>query len=223
MLARHVTAVPHHDAPDPIRIAALSAALLINAAVALLLLRPLDWSQFRLPLPAERQLVVELIPRITVPPPIPAPPPPVPRPSVRSTRVSVPVAPLPQPLPVQPAIVDSMASIEVPAIAVPATDAPPMPAGNVGASVDYAFAPPPPYPAVSLRRGSEGTVWLRVEIDAAGTPMNVDVEHSSGDRALDAAARAQVLKRWRFKPAMLDGTPVRATALVPVVFSIGTY
>ncbi|PJA41211.1 MAG: hypothetical protein CO182_07050, partial [Lysobacterales bacterium CG_4_9_14_3_um_filter_62_6] len=36
------------------------------------------------------------------------------------------------------------------------------------ASIDHAFAPPPPYPPIALRHGAEGAVWLRIEVDASG-------------------------------------------------------
>jgi protein TonB len=48
----------------------------------------------------------------------------------------------------------------------------------------------------------------------------VQVERSSGHRVLDAAAKEQVLAKWRFKPAMQDGRAVQAIGLVPVEFNL---
>jgi periplasmic protein TonB len=63
-------------------------------------------------------------------------------------------------------------------------------------------------------------VTLRVLVDVDGRPIDVQVEHSSGHRVLDAAAKKQVLAKWRFRPAMQDGQVVQAIGMVPVVFSL---
>jgi len=47
----------------------------------------------------------------------------------------------------------------------------------------------------------------------------VTVEESSGVASLDDAAAAAV-RRWRFRPARRNGTPVRATVQVPVRFAL---
>jgi protein TonB len=86
--------------------------------------------------------------------------------------------------------------------------------------LDYASAPPPPYPPEAARRRLEGTVLLQVLVDVDGRPLEVLVQRSSGHRALDDAARKFVLKRWMFKPAVRDGQPVQAIGLVPVKFSM---
>ena len=83
-----------------------------------------------------------------------------------------------------------------------------------------ADAPPPSYPIIALRRGQEGTVLLRVEVATDGRPRTVAVERSSGHRALDDAARRQVLTKWRFVPAMRNGRAIEAVGLVPVRFSL---
>ena len=48
----------------------------------------------------------------------------------------------------------------------------------------------------------------------------MDVVRSSGHRELDEAARAQVLKRWSFRPATRDGLAIQAIGLVPIQFSL---
>lgn len=217
MLARHTAPHAHGNTPDPIRIVAGSAALIINAGVALLLLQPRQWSELALPTRPEPFTVVELTPHTVIPAP-PTPAPPQPAPAVRATKT--PIAAPPQPIPVETAIPFPTEPVATQSIIDSAPSTPTAPSGTTQASLDYAFAPPPPYPPIALRRGIEGTVWLRIEVDEAGTPAKVTVERSSGDRILDGTARSHVLNRWRFQPARLDGEAIRGIALVPVTFAI---
>ena len=89
-----------------------------------------------------------------------------------------------------------------------------------GVRLEYAQAPAPTYPRAALRSGAEGTVLLQVLVDVDGRPLQVGVNRSSGDRRLDVAAREQVLRHWRFRPAMHDGRAVQAIGLVPINFSL---
>lgn len=218
MLARHVPAHAHRTAPDPIRVAAGSAALLINALAALLLLQPRQWSELTLPMrPSPPPTEVVLIPQTAIPlPPTPAPP----VAEVRHTPVSVPqptlTPQLPDPVFAAPPTVPALSSEFIGDPAPPVSP----PSGTHEASIDYAFAPPPPYPAAALRSGAEGTVWLRIEVDESGATVRVTVERSSGNHALDNGARSHVLNRWRFQPARRDGEAMRGVALVPVTFAI---
>ncbi len=91
---------------------------------------------------------------------------------------------------------------------------------GAGATLGYEHAPPPRYPRQALQRGWQGTVWLRVHVDAQGRPVAVDIHQGSGHGLLDRTAREQVLKRWRFVPAVIDGNPVPAQGLVPIDFLI---
>ena len=88
---------------------------------------------------------------------------------------------------------------------------------------NLAYARPPGapnYPGPALRARQEGLVMLRIHVDAQGVPTHVEVERSSGHRALDRAAVNYALKRLRFKPAERDGRPVAAIARVPVDFRL---
>ncbi|HEY5970560.1 MAG TPA: TonB family protein [Pseudoxanthomonas sp.] len=87
-------------------------------------------------------------------------------------------------------------------------------------SLGYADATPPPYPRDAARTGAQGTVLLKVLVDTDGTPLEVAIHESSGNRSLDRGAREHVLKHWRFQPAMHDGHAVQAYGLVPIVFSM---
>ncbi|RYZ74064.1 MAG: TonB family protein [Lysobacteraceae bacterium] len=77
--------------------------------------------------------------------------------------------------------------------------------------------PPPRYPAEALRRGESGTVLVRVEVDANGTPSGVALMQRSGSRDLDRAAM-EAVRRWRFLPAQRDGRPVPGSLVIPMDF-----
>ncbi|NIK34564.1 protein TonB [Xanthomonas arboricola] len=123
----------------------------------------------------------------------------------------------------EPAVVDNAtfaltavseaASDSAPAIAAPSS---PIEAGQL----QYLSSPAPSYPVAALRAGQQGTVLLRVLVGTDGRPAEVSVQTSSGHRALDLAARSQVLRNWRFQPAMQNGQAVQAYGLVPVSFSL---
>ena len=79
--------------------------------------------------------------------------------------------------------------------------------------------PAPRYPFSARRRGQEGRVVLRVEVDPAGRAADVSVAHSSGVSALDRAA-ADAVRRWRFQPARRGGVPVVGRIEVPILFRL---
>lgn len=89
-----------------------------------------------------------------------------------------------------------------------------------GVPLAYDDASPPRYPRDAARLGLEGTVLLRVQVDASGNVLNVDIEQGSGVRELDQAAQRHVKRHWRFHPAMQNGRAVAAWALVPISFSL---
>ncbi|HSW13441.1 MAG TPA: energy transducer TonB [Solimonas sp.] len=77
--------------------------------------------------------------------------------------------------------------------------------------------PAPVYPAESRRKQEEGTVMLRVRVDAEGRVAGLEVENSSGYERLDQAAVGAVLG-WKFIPKRMDGQPIAGIAMVPIVF-----
>lgn len=77
--------------------------------------------------------------------------------------------------------------------------------------------PAPEYPAASQRAGEEGTVIVRVDVDASGTPTSVTLGQTSRSRDLDRAA-LRAVRGWTFEPAMRDGQAVASTVQVPVEF-----
>ncbi|PFH04386.1 TonB family protein [Collimonas sp. PA-H2] len=77
----------------------------------------------------------------------------------------------------------------------------------------------PEYPRRSLRNEEEGTVTVKLFIDAKGYVADAFVERSSGFIGLDSAT----LNAWfscRFKPAMADGVPVASTTRMQYVWRL---
>jgi len=78
----------------------------------------------------------------------------------------------------------------------------------------------PPYPAPAVRGGIQGTVTLRLEIDADGNVGAATVAKSSGSAVLDDAAVAWVKAHWRYRPATDGGTAVASTTMAAVAFNL---
>ncbi|WMJ70022.1 energy transducer TonB [Stenotrophomonas sp. 24(2023)] len=202
---------------DPARVAAWSAALALHLLALLLLLIPAAYQAT--PLPREKTQV-RLITRVE--------PPPLPPRDVTAPPKHVQVVPQPRTVPTPPLPAPTAVIEDAPAFVLPAAapdTAPALPSlapstPQVGAELHYRSAPPPAYPAAALRANQQGTVLLRVEVGSDGRPVNVTIERSSGARALDQAARSQVLNRWTFEPAQRDGVAVPAIGLVPIDFSL---
>lgn len=85
-------------------------------------------------------------------------------------------------------------------------------------SVEYVRAPAPVYPRESSRRHERGTVLLRVLVDPAGRPAQIQIERSSGHTRLDEAAREAVQKAM-FRPHEVNGVPQAAQVLIPIEFT----
>jgi len=77
----------------------------------------------------------------------------------------------------------------------------------------------PKYPPQALRSGVEGSVSVRVEVDASGNPTDVQVVERSGERSRDLdRAVTDAVRKWKFEPAMKDGKAVAGAVVVPVEF-----
>lgn len=79
---------------------------------------------------------------------------------------------------------------------------------------------PPSYPEEAARVGAQGTVGLLVQVSSKGVPTKVTVAGSSGTPSLDREARNAV-RKWRFTPAQIQGTPVPFEYSLEVRFIIG--
>lgn len=205
-------------APHATRSLALALTLSLNLAILLLALRPSTPFPIQVPLPLSMQAAI-----VQPPPPV-VPPPTVPTLRVAPEHITVPRV---QPARIHPAPISIPAVPAVAPIAPHATDtaiadtrsAAGIP-GDTEATIAYATASAPAYPIQALRAGVQGTVLLKVLVDANGKPVEVLIAHSSGSRALDAAARSHVLAAWRFHPAQRGGHAIEAWALVPIRFDL---
>ena len=79
--------------------------------------------------------------------------------------------------------------------------------------------PKPFYPAAARRRGMQGQVLLRVEVNVRGKVSNIELKKSSGYRLLDDAAITTV-KQWRFIPAKNHNKLVTSVVEIPVRFEL---
>jgi protein TonB len=77
----------------------------------------------------------------------------------------------------------------------------------------------PEYPRMSRQMEEEGTVVLRVFVQADGSAGTVEIRTSSGFPLLDQSARNAV-QSWRFEPATSDGKPVGEWFLIPIPFKL---
>ncbi len=68
---------------------------------------------------------------------------------------------------------------------------------------------PQDYPWESLQRNEQGVVAVQYVVDEKGDVAECTIESSSGHARLDAAA-CPIVRRWKFKPATLDGKPTSA-------------
>lgn len=114
----------------------------------------------------------------------------------------------PPPPPAAPAAAAPVAPVEAAPTAIAPGDRPVPLAGQM---------PPPRYPPSALRRGEQGTVVVRVEVDANGKPGGVALVRRSGSRDLDRAAM-EAVRNWRFQPAQRDGHAVAGSIEVPFDF-----
>lgn len=205
---------PFEYAPHAVRSLAMALTLALNLVILLCALRPIARFPIQAPIPDTLQAT------ILQPPVVP----PVPVPVLHVVRhVSAPTVHVAvmhrSPITIPP--VSAIAPITpLPTQTAPAGMNTTGAVGDSEATIAYETATPPAYPIEALRAGVQGTVLLKVLVDASGTPVQVAIERSSGSRALDDAARQHVLAAWRFHAAMRDGRAIEAWALVPVRFAL---
>jgi TonB family protein len=76
----------------------------------------------------------------------------------------------------------------------------------------------PEYPPDAKARGIKGTVLLHAIIAKDGSVK--DLEVSEGICSL-AVSALHAVKKWRYKPTMLNGNPVEVDTTISVVFTLG--
>ena len=84
--------------------------------------------------------------------------------------------------------------------------------------VDTSTCSRPVYPEEDARLKNAGTVTMQFLIGADGWVVESKIQKSSGYSSLDEAARAGLAK-CRFRPATLEGKPVRAWVGVQYVWT----
>ena len=76
-----------------------------------------------------------------------------------------------------------------------------------------------PYPLDAAKLHQQGTVILDVLVGSDGLPQTIEIEKSSGFRALDIAARDAV-RHWTFQAGTRNGVTTALWARVPITFSL---
>lgn len=187
------------------------------------------------PLPMPEAPAAPSVPAMAVPPPKELPTPavhrpapsrrqPVPQPSDNAVRSAAPPSPMDSPaVPPAPAQAPAATGDELPSSSqsksARADGQAEMAASPPGYRLGAQQTPAPGYPWNARRRGHEGTVVVRLDVDAEGHPVKTEITRSSGDDELDEAA-LEALRQWRLRPAMLNGTPVAGHVVVPVQFKL---
>ncbi len=77
------------------------------------------------------------------------------------------------------------------------------------------LTPPPAFP--SQMKGTTGIVALIVVVNADGTVAEAVVSKST-DAAFEAPS-LEAISKWKFKPAEVNGQPVKSKITVPIRFS----
>ena len=225
-VAAHIPAASAYPAPRRLSVKGIVGVVAAHIGV-LILLASLD--VLPLPLPLATLMVQVIAPApVTPPAPIIIPPRPIPvarKPVVRPTPALPPLQTLAAPTespsaaaqvtPIAPAPAPPVDPAPAPAVLATATTA----VTQARFDADYLQNPPPAYPAMSRRIGEEGTVVLRVFVEAIGRPGQIEVKSSSGSPRLDQAAQDAVW-RWKFVSARRGTDAIGAWVLVPSVFSL---
>lgn len=162
-----------------------------------------------------------------MPPPV-QPAEPVPeRPTPPKMLVAAKPKPRPTPSPFvaeAPAPPPPVAVVAAPASAAPASPGPVAAASTEpqvipASAIRFIVPPPVEYPRASRRLRETGRAIVRVLINEAGQPQQVQLKTSTGFPLLDEAALAAVRKA-RFKPYIEDGKPRSGWAVIPLSFDL---
>ena len=77
----------------------------------------------------------------------------------------------------------------------------------------------PRYPSRAARRGIEGWVKLAFTITEEGTVEDVKIVEAEPNRIFDRAA-SKAVRKWRFRPRIVDGKPVARSAVQVLRFQL---
>ncbi|EWH12324.1 TonB family protein [Catenovulum agarivorans DS-2] len=78
----------------------------------------------------------------------------------------------------------------------------------------------PRYPAKAARNGVIGHVALKFVINEYGAVTNVEVTESMPEGVFDREA-IKAVSKWKYKPAIIDGAPVKVMQETRLDFSLG--
>ena len=209
------------------RLIGIAAVLFLHLLVAYILMSGLANNIQK---PAEKPVELQIIQDIKPPPP-PKPeepkpkekPPEPPKMVEKVAKVPEPVKQVEKVTPVQkttPVTQPTKVATQAPAapstpspspVAAPAPVAAAAPATKPtgvtrGVSEGSAGCEKPEYPREALMNEEQGTVRIRVLVDASGKVIDAKVKKSSGSKILDKAA-TKAYSLCTFKPAMKDGVP----------------
>ena len=98
-------------------------------------------------------------------------------------------------------------------------DLPAAPADSEPTALAYLTRTRVPYPREAIALHQQGTVILRVLVGTDGNAQAIEIEKSSGSRALDNAARDAV-RRWTFQAGTRNGISTALWARVPIKFDL---
>ncbi|BCB25164.1 hypothetical protein SKTS_00500 [Sulfurimicrobium lacus] len=171
-------------------------------------------------------------PQPKIVPHTPEPPRPEPRPKLRQADPA-PRPPLPQqadPAPRPPLPQQAEPALEQVAVAAPVAPTVPAPEAPARSAPEpvleaprfhaaYLNNPPPTYPMAARRRGIEGRVLVRAEVQTDGSCSRVELKAGSGSDSLDQAA-LEAVRKWRFIPARRGSQLLTAWVEVPITFKL---
>jgi TonB family protein len=136
---------------------------------------------------------------------------PVTQPASQSSTATLPVS---QPPANQPAA-ETTKQINSGPSAEPAKDSGPM---NVGSLLPYAAKQQAPiYPPAARSMRTVGVVNVNILVDEQGNVT--EIQNATGPGMLQTAAK-DAIRKWRFRPFVRDGQPVKATGFVSFNFSL---
>ncbi|HEX3432086.1 MAG TPA: energy transducer TonB [Rhizomicrobium sp.] len=211
---------------SPRRIAAISGALVLEAAALYAIATGLTFNGFRFIQPG---LQVEVL--RTRPPKIK----PVPLPQLRLIKPPIEIVPppeiqiqIPRPpprirvarMPRHPVLARPIQTAATPA---PIPPAPPKPQGiTAPVSIGRSHNCEEEYPAMAVRLNQQGTTTIRFMVNADGSVSNVHVAKSSGHEMLDDAA-IRCASSWRYRPALQNGQAVAAPWMTDVRWKLNGF
>tara|TARA_B100000575_G_scaffold184479_1_gene148341 strand:- start:3448 stop:3831 length:384 start_codon:yes stop_codon:yes gene_type:complete len=77
----------------------------------------------------------------------------------------------------------------------------------------------PKYPREALKAEKTGFVTVRLTVDEKGSVISAIIEESRPPNIFDDAT-IQALLKWKFKPRVIDGVPVKQVGLTTIEFNL---